>query len=261
MIDVTTYLFSTNAIRYSRVHYLSETVQDILCPIYNTMLSIPIKFEQEFFVPTICIPRFIELVNNGHIQPSLTQTDSTIDLIYPLYNTKSYARTTPESIINQAITSRREFRIIRIDVPSKHLTYYGGRGLILDSKLRILFISGFIVKYNHDENKFYIEKPICYVDKRTYSNQDMLSKYIARTFIPHIIDNSTSYFNYDTNLSGEYTTLGSECLNVNFDIICKDLSNMVLKTFVDTSRTVQENSEDIWNFLDKCDTNRLFYDY
>ena len=219
-------------------------------PIYSNILSIKIDFSKEFFIPTLCFNQiYSKLVEISLIEDF--EKNYNIEVNYPLYNIGLKEVKTSEAIIKATIGAY-DRRINRVTVPSKGILYYGGRGILLDALYNIMLITGFMVEYNKENDKFIVKRPVLYIDNRVLINTDILSKYIAKKILPSIT-NMVGYINKPTVLfqnSGSKIEVSPEFSGHNIAVTIKPLKYLVQTPLTHHPNVgLNEISSYLWNFL------------
>lgn len=259
MMYIEEWLF--NQENYNSTSILREHSLNLERSIYSNILSVKIDFSKEFFIPTLC---FEQIYNKLAEISSIKDFEKTynIEVNFPLYNIGLKEVKTSEAIIKATIGAY-DRRINKVLVPSKGLLYYGGRGILLDALYNIMLITGFIVEYNKENDKFIVKRPVLYIDNRVLINTDMLSKYIVNKILPSIT-NIVGYITRPSillaiNSEGRKIETSPEYSSYEILVIIKPL-----KYLVQTPLTCHPNvgldevSNYLWNFLLQYDYKRIF---
>ena len=247
MMYIEEWLF--NQENFNSTSILREHSLNLDSPIYSNILSIKIDFSKEFFIPTLCFNQiYSKLVEISLIEDF--EKNYNIEVNYPLYNMGLKEVKTSEAIIKATIGAY-DRRINRVTVPSKGILYYGGRGILLDALYNIMLITGFMVEYNKENNKFIVKRPVLYIDNRVLINTDMLSKYIAKKILPSIT-NMVGYINKPSVLlrNSDKIETSPEYNGHNIAVTIKPLKYLVQTPLTHHPNVgLNEISSYLWNFL------------
>ena len=118
--------------------------------------------------------------------------DTFNNIVVPLYNSfrEAVVKKTGDSIINHCSSVILDYRLLPFKISDNSL-YYGGKGIILDSNNKVLFLA--TVNINQRDNMTIVEDYKVYVNPIVFVSKDIVSKTIVSKVIPIFIENNYTF--------------------------------------------------------------------
>lgn len=220
--------------------------------VFSRFFEITLPYEGDCFIPVVGFARTL-----AFLSAEIVKTDNSKDPIkisYPLYIGSEQTSKTVDSIFKGFIRCDRSTRLINIKT-SKGLDYYGGQGLIFDNSWNPIMMCGFNININRADKCIKFLKPVCFISPDVFTNNDLISKAIAKKIIYYLSVNKlcipTALIHLRSIASANIADSTITFDNYAFDnalVVIKNLKEYFIKP-TDVKLDSETLDTSIWEFL------------
>lgn len=212
--------------------------------VFQKFLEITIPYSGECFIPVVSLSNTISLLHEWFSDTNATHP---IKISYPLSANRDELKRTGDAILQSIGNCPKNARLTYIRT-LKDVEYYGGHGLIFDSKWTPIMLCGFIVNIDKANTIIQFIKPVCYVAPYVFTSNDIVSKAIIKKAIPFF---ATGIIHFPPSLmSPGYITFNSDYL-MHAHVTIENIDKYFVTPKEPSNSEIVHLNDNIWTFLEK----------